>query len=165
PIFTLNYDMGLKGFLDGEYDYHKFTGSIFKRVYLSQLGYADVTTEGGYIVGKNIPFPLLTIHRANQTYAYQLNSHNLMNFMEFMSDHYASVNVQYHMNGFLLNKVPLIKKLKLREIFSIKSVWGGLRDENNPNYTSNVLQFPVNSDGLPISYSLNSEPYVEGSIG
>src|SRR5690606_27437222 len=51
PIFTLNYDMGLKNFLDGEYDYHKFTGSIFRRVYLSQLGYADVTTEGGYIAG------------------------------------------------------------------------------------------------------------------
>src|SRR5690606_21215017 len=118
PIFTLNYNMGIKGLLDGEYDYHNLNASIFKRVYLSQFGYADVTAEGGAILGKNIPFPLLSIHRANQTYAYQLNSYNLMNFMEFMSDHYAAVNVQYYMNGFLFNKIPLIKKLKLREVFS-----------------------------------------------
>ena len=126
PIFTLNYNMGIKGFLEGENDYHNVNGNIFKRVYLSQLGYADVTAEGGYIFGNNIPFPLLSIHRANQTYAYQLNSYNLMNFMEFISDQYAAINVQYYMNGFLFNKVPLIKRLKLREVFSLKALWGDL---------------------------------------
>jgi hypothetical protein len=165
PIFTLNYNMGIKDFLDGEYNYHNLNGSIFKRVYLSQFGYADVTAEGGYILGKNIPFPLLSIHRANQTYAYQLNSYNLMNFMEFVSDQYAAINVQYYMNGFLFNKIPLIKKLKLREVFSIKSLWGDLRDENNPAMTNNVFRFPVDPSGNPISYTLNSGPYVEGSVG
>ncbi len=165
PIFTLNYNMGIKDFLDGEYNYHNLNGNIFKRVYLSQFGYADVTAEGGYIFGKNIPFPLLSIHRANQTYAYQLNSYNLMNFMEFVSDQYAAINVQYYMNGFLFNKVPLIKKLKLREVFTIKSLWGNLRDENNPAMTNNVFRFPTNETGTPISYTLNSGPYVEGSVG
>ncbi len=167
PIFTLNYDMGMKGFLDGEHNYHKLSASIFKRVYLSQLGYADVTTEGGYIFGNNIPFPLLTIHRANQTYAYQLNSYNLMNFMEFMSDKYAAIDVQYYMNGFLFNKIPLVKKLKLREVFSFKSLWGSLRDENNPNYntSNNLFQFPLDENGVPISYTLSREPYIEGSVG
>lgn len=165
PIFTLNYNMGIKGLLDGEYDYHNVNASIFKRVYLSQFGYADVTAEGGAILGKNIPFPLLSIHRANQTYAYQLNSYNLMNFMEFISDHYAAVNVQYYMNGFLFNKIPLIKKLKLREVFSVKALWGGLRDENNPAYTSAVYQLPIDESGRPISYILNDGPYVEGSVG
>src|SRR5690606_25992274 len=96
PIFTLNYTAGLKGFLDGEYDYHRVSGGVFKRVYLSQLGYADVNVEGAYVFGEGLPFPVLTIHRANQTYAYQLNSYNLMNFLEFVSDHHASVNIQYY---------------------------------------------------------------------
>jgi len=166
PIFTLNYNMGIKGFLNGENDYHNLNGNIFKRVYLSQLGYADVTAEGGYIFGNNIPFPLLSIHRANQTYAYQLNSYNLMNFMEFISDQYAAINVQYYMNGFLFNKIPLIKKLKLREVFSFKALWGDLRDENNPAIThNNLYKFPVDPTGTPISYTLNDGPYIEGSVG
>ncbi|MCE7043245.1 DUF5686 and carboxypeptidase-like regulatory domain-containing protein [Dyadobacter sp. CY312] len=165
PIFTLRYNAGLKGVLEGQNNYHNLTGNIAKRVYLSQLGFVDLTAEGGYIFGKNIPFPLLTIHRANQTYAYQLNSYNLMNFLEFVSDHYASIDVQYYMNGFLFNKVPLLKKLKLREVFSFKAVMGGLRDENNPASGASVYKFPVDEQGRPISYTLAKEPYMEGSIG
>ncbi|PTS95756.1 hypothetical protein DBR11_20665, partial [Pedobacter sp. HMWF019] len=164
PIFNLRYTAGLKGVFAGEYNYQNLAGSIDKRFYLSQLGYSDVTVEGGYIFGK-VPFPLLTIHRANQTYAYQLNSYNLMNFLEFVSDHYASLNIDHNFNGFFLNKIPLLKKLKLREIVSFKILYGGLRDENNPAIDKSLLQFPVNSAGVPTTYSLNKDPYMEGSVG
>lgn len=164
PIFNLRYTAGLKGVFGGEYNYQNLAGSIDKRFYLSQLGYSDVTVEGGYIFGK-VPFPLLTIHRANQTYAYQLNSYNLMNFLEFVSDHYASLNIDHNFNGFFFNKIPLLKKLKLREIVSFKILYGGLRDENNPAIDKSLLQFPVNSVGVPTTYSLNKDPYMEGSVG
>lgn len=165
PILTFNYTAGIKGLLDGEYNYHNFTAGIFKRFYLSQLGYADVNLDGSYIVGDNIPYPLLTMHRANQTYAYQLNSYNLMNFMEFISDHHASINVQYFMNGFILNKFPLIKHLKWREVFSFKGVYGGLRDINNPSYNRNVYNWQTNSDGDISSFTFGSKPYMEASVG
>ncbi len=166
PIYTLRYNAGLKGAFGGEYTYHNVSGSISKRFYLSQLGFADVVGEGGYIFGNNIPFPLLNIHRANQTYAYQLNSYNMMNFLEFVSDHYAALNVQYYMNGFLFNKIPLFKKLKWREVFSYKMVFGGLRDENNPAFKQDgAMLFPVDNNGDPISYTLNNKPYAEASVG
>jgi len=165
PIFTLRYNVGVKGLLSGETDYHTVTGNVAKRVYLSQYGFADVTAEGGYIFGKNIPFPLLMIHRANQTYAYQLNSYNLMNFLEFVSDHYASIDVQYYLNGFLFNKIPLLKRLKLREVLSVKALVGGLRNENNPDNHASVFRFPVDSEGRSISYTLGTQPYLEGSVG
>lgn len=165
PIFTFNYTAGLKGVMDGEHNYHNFTGGVFKRFFLSQLGYADVNVDGSYIVGKNIPYPLLTIHRANQSYAYQLQSYNLMNFMEFISDHHASANIQYYMNGFILNKIPLIKKLQLREVFSFKAVYGGLRDENNPTYNNKVYTWQTNKEGDISSFTFGSEPYMEASVG
>lgn len=165
PIFTFNYTAGLKGVLDGEYNYHNFSAGVFKRFYLSQFGYADVNLDGTYILGKNIPYPLLTIHRANQTYAYQLNSYNLMNFMEFISDHHASVNLQYYMNGFLLNKIPLIRRLQWREVFSFKALYGGLRQENNPTYSSKVYQWQTNTDGDVSSFTFAKDPYMEASIG
>ena len=165
PVLTFNYAAGLKGVLDGENTYHNFTAGIFKRFYLSQFGYADMNVDGTYIVGSNVPYPLLTIHRANQTYAYQLNSYNLMNFMEFISDHHASVNLQYYMNGFILNKVPLVKKLQWREVFSFKGVYGGLRDENNPTYNNKVYTWQTNKDGDISSFAFGDKPYMEASVG
>ncbi|GEM63120.1 membrane protein [Sphingobacterium faecium NBRC 15299] len=165
PIFNFNYTAGLKDVFKGEYSYHNFNVSAFKRFYLSQFGYADVDVAGTYIAGKGIPFPFLTIHRANQTYAYQLNSYNLMNFLEFVSDHHVSANVQYYMNGFLLNKIPVIKQLKLREVFSFKAVYGGLRDENNPDHSNQVFDFQKNANNEQSSYTFASEPYMEASVG
>ncbi|WP_131536608.1 DUF5686 and carboxypeptidase-like regulatory domain-containing protein [Pedobacter nototheniae] len=164
PVFNLKYTAGLKGILGGEYNYHNLMGSIDKRFYLSQLGYSDVTVEGGYIAGK-VPFPLLDIHRANQTYAYQLNSYNLMNFLEFVSDHYVSINIDHNFNGFFFNKMPLIKKLKLREVVSFKALYGGLRNENNPALNSGLYQLPVYENGTPRTYALGNDPYMEGSVG
>ena len=165
PIVKLRYTAGIKGLFNGEYNYHNLNLSMSKRFYLSQLGYTDVAIEGGYSFGK-IPFPLLTIHRANQTYSYQLNSYNMMNFMEFVSDHYAGINVDHYFNGFIFNKLPLIKKLKLREVVTAKVLYGGVRDENNPAMNGALLKFPTDpKTGLTNTYNLGSEPYVEVSAG
>ncbi|GAB2806749.1 DUF5686 and carboxypeptidase-like regulatory domain-containing protein [Ferruginibacter profundus] len=165
PVFKLRYSAGIKGLVSGEYNYHAVNLNIFKRVYLSQLGFADIVAEGGYTFGQ-VPYPLLNIHRANQTYAYQLNSYNLMNFMEFVSDHYASLSTDYYLNGFIFNKIPLLKKLKFREVASAKILYGGVRDENNPDKTTAVFKFPNDSGtGAPTTFSLNQKPYVEVSVG
>lgn len=164
PIFNLRYTAGIKGLVGGEYNYHNLTGTVDKRFYLSQLGYSDVTFEGSYIAGK-VPFPLLAIHRANQTFAYQLNSYNLMNFLEFVSDHYVSINIDHNFNGFFFNKLPLIKKLKLREVFSVKALYGGLRAENDPATGVGIYQLPKFDNGLQRTYSLANDPYIEGSVG
>jgi hypothetical protein len=164
PIYTLRYTQGFKGLVGGDYDYQNVVGNISKRFYLSQLGFTDVSTEGGYLFGK-VPFPLLDIHRANQSYAFQFQSFNLMNFQEFVSDHYASVTVDHNFNGFLFNKVPLLKKLKLREVVNFKSLWGAVRSENNPANDPSLLRFPTNSLGQATTYSLDRGAYMEGSVG
>jgi hypothetical protein len=161
PIFTLSYAQGVKGLAGGDYNYQNVTGNISKRFYLSQLGFTDVSTEGGYLFGQ-VPFPLLDIHHANQTYAFQLYSYNLMNFQEFVSDHYASIAIDHNFNGFLFNRVPLLKKLKLREIIDFKALWGGVRSENDPMNHANLLRFPSGANGG--TYALGSTPYIEGSV-
>jgi hypothetical protein len=164
PIFRLRYISGIKGLAKGDYNYQQVTGNIFKRFYFSQFGYADVVTEGGYTFGQ-LPYPLLTIHRANQTYAYQLNSFNMMNFMEFVSDHYVSVSTDYYFNGFIFNKLPLIKKLKLREVAGFKMVYGGIRRENDPAYNKEAFVFPTDETGRTTTFSLASKPYMEANVG
>jgi hypothetical protein len=164
PVFTARLAQGFKGPLDGEYSYTNLSLNGTKRFYLSQLGHADVAVEGGYVVGQ-VPFPLLDIHRANQTYSYQLYSYNLMNFLEFASDHYASLFIDQNFNGFFFNKLPLIKHLKLRETASLKLLYGGIREENNPYTHTQLYQFLQDASGRPVSFALGSTPYVEGSVG
>ncbi|OQP39994.1 hypothetical protein A4H97_17405 [Niastella yeongjuensis] len=164
PIFRLRYIAGIKGLANGDYNYQQLTLNVFKRFYFSQFGYADVVAEGGNIFGQ-VPYPLLTIHRANQTYAYQLNSFNMMNFMEFVSDHYASVSTDYYFNGFIFNKLPLIKNLKLREVAGFKMVYGGVRQENDPNYNKETFLFPTDEKGQTTTFSLAGKPYMEASVG
>lgn len=165
PIIKLRYIAGIKGLFGGEYNYQNLNLNIEKRSFLSQLGYADIVLEAGYTFGK-LPYPLMTIHRANQTYSYQLNSYNLMNFLEFVSDHYVALSVDHKFNGFFFNKIPLLKKLKWREVVSAKVLYGGVRDENNPSVNHTTLKFPIDEENkLSTTYILGKTPYVEVSAG
>ena len=165
PLLSLDYTAGLKNvFGSSNYGYQNLHAQIDKRFYLSILGYADVTVEGGKTFGQ-VPYPLLDIFRANQTYAYDIYSYNLMNFLEFVGDHYASINIDQHFVGFFFNKIPLFKKLKWREVASVKAIYGGLSDKNDPTLHPSLYQFPVAADGRPITYGLGNTPYVEGSVG
>ena len=91
-----------------------------------------------------------------------------MNFLEFVSDNYIALNSDFYFNGFFFNKIPLLKKLKLREVASFKILYGGVRDENNPNINKGLFNYPKdNISGVPVQtiYSLSNVPYIEGSVG
>ncbi len=165
PIFTLRYSVGVKGLLGGEYDYQRVSLNIFKRFYLSIVGITDVEVEGGKIFGTGVPYFLLDLPRANQTYAYQKRSYNLMNFLEFANDSYLSWKTEHFFNGFIFNKIPLLKRLKLREVISFKGVWGTLSDKNSPLKNPELIQFINNDEGRQQTFSLESKPYMEAGAG
>ncbi|MCO5935248.1 DUF5686 and carboxypeptidase regulatory-like domain-containing protein [Mucilaginibacter sp. RB4R14] len=164
PKLSLDYTKGLRNVLGGEYGYDKIDFRGDKRFYLAPFGFSDVIVEGSKTFGQ-IPYPLLNIHRANQTFSYVIDSYNLMNFLEFVSDKSASVIIDHHFGGYFFNKIPLLKKLKWRETLSGKALWGGLSAQNTPSLHPNLYQFPVDENGNPISYALGKTPYIEGSIG
>ncbi|WP_305382649.1 DUF5686 and carboxypeptidase-like regulatory domain-containing protein [uncultured Bacteroides sp.] len=160
PTFTLSHTAGFKGVLGGEYDFNLTEASIRKRFWLGSWGKLDVTARAG-AQWNTVPFPLLNLPMANLSYITQNNeSFNLINNMEFLNDRYASLNLSYDMNGKLFNRLPLIKKLKWREMFRIRGLWGTLTDKNNPD----LFLFPMR-DGVPTSHVMSKTPYVEASVG
>ncbi|WP_305275277.1 DUF5686 and carboxypeptidase-like regulatory domain-containing protein [uncultured Bacteroides sp.] len=166
PTFTLSHTAGFKGVLGGEYDFHLTEASIRKRFWLGSWGKLDVTARAG-AQWNTVPFPLLNLPMANLSYITQNNeSFNLINNMEFLNDRYASLNLSYDMNGKLFNRLPLIKKLKWREMFRIRGLWGTLTDKNNPYKSNNpdLFLFPMR-DGVPTSHVMSKTPYVEASVG
>lgn len=164
PIIDFWYTANLKNVLGSEYNYHTMRVRAEKMFYLSPIGWSILKLEGGYIYGQ-VPFPLLTAHRANQTYTYQLDSYNLMNFLEFISDKYVSINYYHNFSGFFFNRIPLFKRLKLREVISFKALWGGVEDSNIPTPQNGLLLFPTDEQGNTTTFTLEAKPYMEASIG
>lgn len=154
PIFQLNYAKSLQNAFEGEYDYQKVVLNISDRIRLSSLlGYTDYILEGGQIFG-TVPFPLLELHGGNETYIYDYMSFNMMKYYEFASDRYVSLGLFHHFEGLLFNKIPLLRKLKWREVVTGKGVIGSISDKNQ-----HVLIFPTTL------HSLNHGPYAEVSAG
>lgn len=164
PVFTFDYTQGFKDVINSSYSYQKLHLQMDKRFYNSQFGFFDLRLEGQQIFGQ-VPYPLLNIFRANQTYAYDLYSYNLMNFLEFVSDKSVSLDIDQHFQGYFFNKIPLLKKLKWREVASFKGIWGDVSSKNNPSLHPNLYGFPVDGNGEPITYALGHTPYIEGSVG
>ncbi len=165
PVIQLNYIQGFKNVFQSNFSYSKLSVSIFKRFYLGLFGYLDNDVEAGRVFGSGIPYPLLYLHRANQSYSYEAYSYNMMNFLEFVSDKYVTYFGEYHFNGFLFNQIPLLKHLKFRTVVSFKVLFGGLDNNNNPNITPGLMPFPTDLNGNPTTFVLNKGPYMEASVG
>jgi hypothetical protein len=163
PILTLQYTKGIRGLFGGQYNYDAFHFNLYKRFYWTPFGYTDLRFDAGYLGGL-LPFPLLIIAPANQSYVYSMNAYNLMNTQEFVSDHFAGVNLDHYFAGFFFNKIPLLKKWRLREVIAGKILYGGLRDINNPEKNPDQMKFPL-TKGAVSTYPLGSRPYLEASIG
>jgi len=158
PVFSLSHTLATKGLLGGDYTYHYTEAGFQKRFWFSAFGYTDVILKAGKVWNK-VPFPLLIIPNANLSYTIQPESYSLMNAMEFMNDEYASWDVTYYLNGFLLNRVPLLKKLKWRGVLSSRGLYGKLSDKNNPEISDDLFRFPLTST------LMNSTPYIEVGAG
>lgn len=164
PVFNVRYHVGLKGILGGEYTYHSLRFDANKRWYLSLLGFSDVTFGAGYIFG-SVPFPLLDIPTANKSFLIAADSYSLMNDLEFVSDQYLKFSIEHHFEGFFLNKIPLLNRLKIRELAGFKFFYGGLRSENDPAHNTNLFYFPVDANGTATTFGFGRQPYMEASVG
>ncbi len=160
-IFNVNHVMAVKNVLGSDYSYQRTDIGFQKRFWFSAFGYVDIIAKAGKVWTKD-PWPLLIIPNANLTYTIQPESYTNMNALEFINDEYLSWDVTYYMNGNLLNRLPLIKKLKWREVFCFRGLYGHLTDKNNPLKNGNsegLFRFPS------YTHLMGNTPYMEASVG
>lgn len=159
PVATLSFTAGIPGLLRHSPEYYRLVGSIRYRPDLPPIGYSEITVQGGRLFGR-VPYPLLKLHEGNGTYFYDTYAFSCMNYYEFASDTWVSWFWEHHFNGVLLGRVPLVKKLKWREVLICKGVWGTLSEKNNGARigTQAPLLFPIGMGSV-------SDPYVEAGFG
>lgn len=137
PIFELNHTIGLKNVLGNDYTYNYTEAKVYKRLYLSSWGKIDTYVKGG-IQWNKVPFPLLIMPAANLSYIKERETFSLIDNMEFMNDRFVSIMSGWDMNGKILNRITLIRKLKWREYIGFNMLWGTLTDKNNPFLAKNA---------------------------
>ncbi|MDR1880297.1 MAG: DUF5686 and carboxypeptidase regulatory-like domain-containing protein [Tannerellaceae bacterium] len=158
PIFKLSHQTGIKGLFGGEYNYNRTELSAEKRVWLSSFGHLDAKLKAGK-VWDEVPFPFLILPNTNQSITIQPDAFHMMRALEFVADQYVSFNVTYYLKGWILNRIPLIKWLKLREVLSFNGIYGSLSSRNNPALNDGLFLFPEGTTGL------GGTPYMEASVG
>ena len=152
PVFSFEAIKGIKGVF-GDYNYFKIHAGISDKLTINPIGFSNYYIQVGKIWG-DVPFPFLKIHEGNETYAYDSHAFNLMFYQEFISDTYASIFWEHHFVGFFLNKIPVFRKLKWREVVGTRALWG--RYNTDRHYS---LMLPGNMKGL------SNQPYTEFSAG
>ncbi len=159
PVFKLSHQMGLKNVLGGDFNYNHTEISAEKRIWLSSFGHIDALVTAGKVWDK-VPFPLLIMPNTNQSITIQPQAFNMMRALEFVSDQYVSFYFTYYMKGWILNRIPGVKWLRLREVISFSGFYGGLTDKNNPALDpTGLYRFPEGTSPM------GRTPYLEASVG
>ena len=159
PIITLSHTAARKGVLGSDHNYNKTELGLRKRFWLSPFGYVDFYGQAGKVWDR-VPYPLLLIPNANLSYSIEPETFPLMDPMEFINDRYVSWELTYYLNGWLFNRLPLIKELQLREVISFRGWYGSLSDKNNPDINGEGLyRLPENT------HMMGDKPYMEFGIG
>jgi len=155
PEINFEITGGLKNIFGSQYNFAKLHLNYYHKITLNPFGFARYIIDAGKIFGK-VPYPLLQLHEGNETYAFDRYAFNMMNYYEFASDQYASLVVEHHFQGFFLNRIPLMRRLKWREVATGKFLIGSISDKNMGS--SALLDFPAGLGDV-------SNPYVELGIG
>ncbi len=161
PVFTIRYTLGLENFLGGDFNYHRLDGSVTQDLKMGFFGTSTYELKAGHIFNQ-LPYPLLEVHIGNESPFYTTAAYNTMNFFEFVSDSYASLRYQHAFQGFIMNRIPLMKKLKWRLVANANVLYGSTRQENRD------IIAETDAEGNPIpgfGYLDKGKPFIELGYG
>lgn len=156
PIVEFKYTKGLPRVFNSGFDYSRISGGVSHYKKIAPFGSIYYNVFAGQTFG-TLPYMLLDIAPGNEIYYYNKYAFNLMNRYEFIHDKYAGVNFEHNIGNGLLRFIPLMKKLKFRQFYSARALWGNLSEANTAYNTPLNSPFPFQS--------LNGKTYLEVGTG
>ncbi|TRX42348.1 DUF5686 and carboxypeptidase-like regulatory domain-containing protein [Flavobacterium restrictum] len=150
--FFINYSHGFKGVFNSNFRYDKLQLYYKQPIIIGPLGRTNIIVEVGKTFG-TVPLGLMSVIPGNQTYFTVDNAFSNLNFYEFVSDQYATMQWEHNFNGRLFARIPFMRKLNWREIIGVKGVYGTISDANRA----------INASGLP--YNAPENIYWEYNVG
>lgn len=152
PSIFLGYTYGIKGFLDGEFEYQRIQGLYSHPWNIGGIGRLTSTIEAGKTIGQ-VNLSLLNPIPGNQTLFSIYNTFSQLDFYEFVSDQYVSLHLKHNFGGRIFQRIPWLRDLNLREVLGFRAVIGSVNQENIDINKSNIV------------YQSPNKPYYEYSVG
>lgn len=160
PRITVQLTAGIKGILESQYNYSRVMLNIQHWFYINPLGWLEYDLKLGKTFG-TLPYLLLEVHPGNEGFFHDPFTFNTMNRFEFASDTYVALRLQHHFEGFFLNHIPLLRKLKWREVAEVRAIYGTMSRENQ---FANRLNFVDKARTIPLR-APSPRPFVEVGFG
>lgn len=126
PIGEIYITRGFPGVFKSSYSYTKISASISDYFKIPPFGNLSWLVYAGKTFG-TLPYTLLDVAPGNELYYYNKYAFNMMNRWEFIHDQYAGLNVEHNIGNGIFRLFP---KLRLRQFWTAKALWGSLSSEN-----------------------------------
>ena len=162
PIITVDLLGGVKGITADDCSFLRGELTMDWRIPAGVIGFGRFHLNGGAILG-SVPYPLLKLHEGNQSQLFgspvvkltDRSAFSMANYYEFGSDRWVTGFYEHNFNGLLLGVIPLIQKLDLREVVTVRGAWGTISEQNRSGAPFRLME------------GLNSleTPYVEAGVG
>lgn len=152
PLVNVWFTYGIPNLIGSDYEYTKLRLNVNYWYNVGSIGWSRIIAEGGKTWG-TLPYSLLEIHPGNETFSFDETAFNRLNYYEFIDDRYFTIFYTHHFDGMFFNHLPLLRKLKLREVVHARGLIGDLSAKN-----ASYSQFLPNSTGL-------DRPYLEAGVG
>ncbi|MDF2934615.1 MAG: hypothetical protein K0R36_3946 [Chryseobacterium sp.] len=162
PTIVLKYTRGIEGLFNADFNYNKLQFMFYKPILLGSWGKTLLNFEAG----KNfdtVPLALQNVIPGNQSYGLVPNTFAQLNYYEFVADTYSTLHIEHHFNGKILSFIPLIKKLKLREVAFIRGAYGSLSDASK-NINVENLKYSAPNEQVYYEYGFGIENIGFGNI-
>ena len=170
PVLSFGYYRGFPGFMNSDFRYQKIVADIYHNFNIGGLG--SIVYDISFTkVFDQLPYPLLLTLAGNQSVFRTSQTYNLMNYGEFVLDEALEISMTYHMNGLIMNRFPLLKKLGLRTVIGANAAFGSFNDKLNGFYDpvtnrNAILPDSINGNPLTRFNTLSyDKPYAELSYG
>ncbi|MGC4128688.1 MAG: DUF5686 family protein [Bergeyella sp.] len=162
PTIILKYTKGLENLFNADFGYNKLQFMFYKPMLIGSWG----KTVFSFEAGKNfdaVPLALQNVIPGNQSYGLVPNTFSQLNYYEFVADSYATLHLEHHFNGKILSYIPLIKKMKLREVAFIRSAYGSLSDESK-NINVEGFRYSAPNEQIYYEYGFGIENIGFGNL-
>ncbi len=163
PIFWLQYSRGIKGFLDGEYEYNRYDFKVEKAFYTNYFGKTSLRINAGYI---DSDIPYTNLYNGNGAYRsftiYAPNAFATMRMNEFLSNKYVALYMSHDFEK-LLGEIGFFKP-EFEVATHIGFGWLDFADSHH-NISFKTMEKGFYESGLLINNLINLRIYSLGVGG
>ena len=160
PIVSFDLIAAPGGVTRDDFNFVRTEISMDYRLAIPPIGHSYIHLNAGRIFG-SVPYTFLKLHEGNTTWTWDPTAFSCLNYYEFASDKWVTLFYEHNFNGLVFSRIPLIKKLKWREAFTLKATWGDL-DKRNDGSLGRLSQAQLL---FPEGMRAVKTPYVEIGAG